>query len=145
MGIIRQRPPQWYWLVSIILTLWGAMGVVAFTMDVMSTPESLAQLPAYDRALLAARPVWQILAYGVAVWGGVLGAVALLLKRRAAIYLTVASLVGMLLSMGPMLVGTDIIAVKGFVGAAAFPLFIAAVGFGQLWFARRARRRGWLQ
>lgn len=145
MGIIRQRPPSWYWIVAIILTLWGVMGIAAFYMDVMASPEALAKLPAYDRQLLAARPAWQIWAYGVAVWGGLLGSIALLMKRKQASYFFIASLVGMALSMGPMLFGTDIVAVKGFVGAAAFPIFIVAVGAGQLWFTRFARRRGWLQ
>lgn len=145
MGIIRQRPPQWFWLIAIVLTLWGAMGVMAFYMDVMSSPESLAQLPDYDRALLAARPFWQLLAYGVAVWGGLFGSIALLMKRKQASYFFIASLIGMALSMGPMLFGTDIVAVKGFVAAAAFPIFIVLVGFAQLWFAGYARRHGWLQ
>ena len=145
MGIIRQRPPQWFWLIAIVLTLWGAMGVMAFYMDVMSSPESLAQLPDYDRALLAARPTWQLWAYGVAVWGGLFGSIALLMKRKQASLFFIASLVGMALSMGPMLFGTDIVAVKGFVAAAGFPIFIVLVGIAQLWFAGFARRRGWLQ
>lgn len=145
MNIIRQKPANWFWIVAILLTLWGAMGVLAFYMDITSSPESLAQLPDYDRQLLAARPAWQIWAYGLAVWGGLLGSVALLLKRKLASPLYIASLVGMVLSMGPMLFGTDIIAVKGFLAAAGFPIVIVAIGVFQIWFARYARRRGWLQ
>lgn len=144
MSIIRQQPAAWFWAVAIIFTLWNALGVLAFMMDAMGVTAKTLESD-YDRQLMAARPLWQLVAYGVATWAGLLGGIALLAKRKLASALFIASLVGVILSLGWTLLATDLIAVKGFVTAAGFPIFVFVMAVVQIWFARAARLRGWLQ
>ena len=143
MTIRRSRAPLWFWVVGVLLLFWGVMGIVAFYQDVSATPEQLARLSAYDRALLASRPAWFIWVYGAAVWSGLIGTIALLLRSGTCRPLFVLSLVLIVVMFGYIFAVTDLIAVKGFATAALFPILIAAIAIFQIWFAGVAHRRGW--
>lgn len=143
MQVMRTRPAAWFWAVAILFALWGAMGIFAFYSDVRMTPADAAKLSAYDAKLLASRPAWFLWVYGLSVWSGFAGSVALLARSRHARPLFVISLATVLVMFGFMFVATDIIAVKGFVAAAAFPIFIAVVAALQIGVAGTATRRGW--
>lgn len=144
MAVFRTKPPVWFWVVAVIATLWGAMGVYAFYADITMSAAAKAQLPAYDRNLLASRPAWFPWLYGISVWSGLIGSVALLLRSAQARLLYVVELVTVVIMFGFIFAATDLIAVKGFGPAAGFPLFIFAAAAAQIWFAGFARRRGWI-
>ncbi len=137
------KPPVWFRIVSVLLLLWGAMGVFAFYTDVTMSEASLAALDDYDRALYLGRPAWFATVYGLATWGAFLGAVALLLRRRLAVVLFLFSAVAVVVQFGWVFGVTDLIAQKG-AWTAIFPLVILAIAIFQLWFANLAHKRGWL-
>ncbi len=140
----RARAPLWFWGVAGLILAWGAIGVFMFYTDRTMDAAAVARLSAYDRALRASQPFWQVLAYGVAVWTGLLGGVALVGRSRHAHPIFVVSLVAVVVVFGWAFVATDLIAVKGAWTATAFPIFIAAVAVFQIWFADHAQKRGWL-
>lgn len=142
--IDRAKPPLWFWIAGVVLLLWGLMGVVFFQMDVAMTSADLAKLDPYDRQLYASRPSWLIATYGVAVWAGLLGSVLLLLRRSWARSLYLLSLVAIVVLFGFELGTTDLIAHKGFLEAAGFPIVIALIAAFEILLATRARRRGWI-
>lgn len=140
----KSRPPLWFWIVAILITLWGAMGVYAFYADVTMGEAARAQLSAYDRNLLASRPGWFPWLYGASVWSGLFGGIALLVRSAWARPLFVVSLVTIVVMFGFIFIATDLIAVKGVGPATGFPIFIAVVAIFQIWLAGLARRRGWI-
>jgi hypothetical protein len=140
----RTKPPTWFWIVGVILLLWGLIGFGGFVADRMMSPSQLAQMSDYDRRLYTERPGWTIWAYGIATATGLLGAVLLLVRRGLARPLWIVSLVFVVLLFGYMLTATDLIAAKGFLGAAGFPIVIALIGVAQIWFSGVALRRGWI-
>ena len=56
-------------------------------------------MPPEQRQILEATPTWVNVAYGVAVFGGVLGAIGLLMKKRWAVTFFLLSLVGLVAQM----------------------------------------------
>lgn len=140
----RNRPPLWFWIVAIVFTLWGMLGVYAFYADVTMSVAAKAHLSAYDRTLLASRPAWFAWLYGFGVWSGLFGAAALLLRSAYARSLTLLSLALVIVMFGYIFAATDLIAVKGFGPAAGFPIFIVAMEIAQLWLADRSIKRGWI-
>ena len=82
--------------------------------------------------------------YALATWGGLLGGIALLLRRRLALALFVISLIAVIIQFGWVFGATDILTVKG-AWTAIFPLFILAIALFQIWFANNAAKRGWLR
>lgn len=88
--------PSWFKVAAIIALVWNLLGVVAFISHMMMTPESIAQLPLAEQALYDAVPVWATIAFAIAVFGGALGSLALLMKKDLCYPLFIASFVGVI-------------------------------------------------
>lgn len=113
------------------------MGVMNFFAQLFAS--DLSFMPEWWRAVIESRPLWATLAMALAVFGGVLGAILLLLRKPAAIYLFILSLNGTVFA---------IVHAAGVAGAGPRQIFEAVVmpvvvaGF-LIWYAKLARRRGW--
>lgn len=138
------RPPWWYWAAAIIALLWTLLGVVAWTMDLMMDPAALAQLSPEQQALYAVRPQWVFVLYAIAVFSAFAGAIGLLLRRRWVTTLFLVSLAAIVIQFGYVLFGMDAIGLLGPAQALPFPITIFLFGVFLLWFARYARRHGWI-
>ena len=101
--------PKWYFPVTIAALLWNLMGCGAFMSDVLLTAEDVAKMSADQQAIYASRPTWAVAATGVAVWGGALGSLGLILRRRWALPLLSASLIGLVVQDVAMFVLSDVL------------------------------------
>ena len=122
--------------------LWNLIGVAAYLSDMMLSPEMVAQLSAAQRAMRDARPAWFVAAYAVAVWFGTAGSLGLVLRRRWARPLLLASLLGLIVQDVALLTrpetqgaGAAVVGLQGTVLVIAIVLVI---------FARKADAKGWL-
>jgi len=135
--------PTWFKAVAVVALLWNLLGCIAFFSDLRLSPEDLAKLPEAQQALYAARPAWAVAATATAVFGGVLGCLGLLLRKKWALPVLALSLLGILvqdfglfvLAGGASLAGPVAIAMQG---------IVLAVGIGLVWLARKGIARGWL-
>ena len=139
------KPPSWFWVVSVLALLWGGAGCAAYLSQVTESPADIARLPAAERELEMMLPVWLTGVYAIAVWSGLAGAVALLARRRIARVFYVVSLAAIVVQFGWIFAMTPIIAHMGFAKAAGFPIVIAVLGAALIEFAGFARARGWLR
>ncbi|MEZ0242167.1 MAG: hypothetical protein ACAH11_02250 [Sphingomonas sp.] len=137
------KPPPWYWVVSVVLLLWGLMGALSVYLHVAFGPTLDPSCTEYDKAYYAALPGWFAWDFALAVGAGLIGSAALLKRSKKARPLFVVSLIAVVIEFGWMFGFTDIIAHKGW-GTTAFPAFIAAVAVFQIWFAGLAAKRGWI-
>lgn len=140
-----QKPAGWFWIVAILLLLWGLAGVVAFYSDVTMSDSKLAAMSEFDRQLYTTRPDWVVWAFGLATWSALAGNVALLLRSPVARVLFVVSLIALIAQFGWAFGATGLMAEKGAAATVPFPAFIVAMAIGQLWLASFAMRRGWLR
>ena len=135
--------PGWYWLVAGAALLFEGIGCYAYLLEVMRTPQELAGLPLDQRQLALSTPSWITAAYAVAVWSGLLGAIALLMRRRLAVWLLLLSLVAVAVQFGGIFLVPELrstIPSDQLLG----PILIVAIAYGVWQFALIARRRGWL-
>jgi hypothetical protein len=135
--------PMWFRLAAIVLILWNLMGAYACIQQFRLGAEAMGPATAYDRALYASMPAWYNWVFALAEVTGVAGTIALLIGRRVALPLLVASLVFVIVQFGYLFATTDIVAVKG-LWTTYFPAFIAVVCVVQVALARMGVRRGWL-
>ncbi len=140
----RAQAPMGFWIVAVVLTLWGAIGVFACLQQLRLGADAMGPADDYYRALYARLPGWYNIVYAVATGAGFLGSVALLARSRHARPLFIASLVAVIVQFGWLFATTDMIAVRGFAVAAGFPIFILLVAIFQVWLAGVAIRRGWI-
>ncbi len=94
------KPPTWYWIVSSLALVWMLFGVMAWTADFMMTDEMAAQMSDAQRQLHEARPQWIFVVYGIAIFSGLLGAIALLLRKGWAVVAFAISLAAVVVQFG---------------------------------------------
>jgi hypothetical protein len=86
-----------FWLIGAIALLWNVMGVVNFFMQM--NPDALAAYRESERMIIEGRPIWATAAFALAVFGGAIGSLLLLLKNSLAFNVFVASLLGVVVTM----------------------------------------------
>jgi hypothetical protein len=137
------RPPSWFRVVAVVVLLWNVLGCVAFFFDRRLSSEALAELPKSQQALYAARPAWAVVATAVAVFGGVLGCIGLLLRKKWAFLVLVLSLLGILVQDFGLFVLAGGATLAGPV-AVAMQAIVLAVGIGLVFLSGKGIARGWL-
>lgn len=136
--------PVWFWLVSIIALLWFLMDMSAFFMRVTVTEEARMMMTEKQQYLHRDYPLWVNIVFAFEVFGGVLAALALLLKRRLALLLFSLSLLGVLSQSIFIYFISDAVAVLG-MPAILMPLLSIGIGVLMIVFSQRAISRQWLR
>lgn len=135
--------PVWFWIVAAIMLLWNLMGVGSFFSHVGMSEEALAALPEAEQELYASYPMWATVAFAFAVFGGALGCLALLLRRKWAKPLLIISLIAIIIQMFHSLVIAKAMDVYG-PGAVAMPVMIIVTAVFLVWLANFSIKRHWL-
>jgi hypothetical protein len=145
MQTAPNKPPKWYWIVSSLALVWMLIGVMAWTADLMADEASLAQLSEAQRQLYVSRPQWLFAVYAIAIFSGLAGAIALLLRRAWARVAFAISLAAVIVQFGYTFLVLNAIELLGAGEALTFPLVIFAIGLALLWFSVYAKNSGWLE
>ncbi len=131
-----------FWAIGVVALLWNVGGVMNYFMQMSA--DSLAEYPELARAIVAGRPVWATAGFAVAVFGGAVGCLLLLMKRSLASYLFIASLVGAAVTMVHTLgVAGD----RSDFGAFEILMYILMpllVSAFLIWYSKYVQRRGWI-
>jgi hypothetical protein len=138
------KPPAWFWVVTLLLVAWEAFGTYLFVQEMRLGPDAMPGATAYQRGLWASLPAWYFYAYAVAIFAGLLGALALLLKERRSTILFAISLVAMLVTFGYLFAATDVIAHQGAGKALGMPAVVVVITLFAIWFSRMAAAKGWI-
>lgn len=139
---VTARPTS-FWVIAIAALVWNLIGVAMFYMQINMSPEQLATMPAEQRQVYEATPSWLNIAFGIGVFGGVLGAIGLLLKKKWATLLFLISFIAVLVQMAAAFIATPAWAVYGAAGL-IMPIVIVAIAL-LLWrYSGKAAARGWL-
>jgi hypothetical protein len=132
---------NWYWAGAIASTLWMMIGCGMYLFEVTLDP---ATLPADQRGMVEAIPIWMWAAFATAVWVGLAGAVMLLLRRRLAVALIGVSLIAMLIQNSAYVID-DRLRESVPSESLVLPVIIMAITWTVFWFARHSEKRGWLR
>ncbi len=128
-----------FWVIGAVALIWNVMGVINFFAQMNS--EMLAAYRESERAIIEGRPAWATGAFAIAVFGGALGCILLLLRKSAAYYLFIASLLGVIVTMTYTLgVGIDF-GLGEILGIILMPLVLAAF---LIWYSKQADSKGWI-
>ena len=139
----RQPVPTWFWVVSILALLWELGGVYAYLTQVTMTAADLSALPEGQRTLFGTMPPWVTGAYAIAVFGGSLAAIGLLLRKAWARPLFLVSLVALLFQFGWVFGAMHAYQLVG-PSSVPLPATVILLGIVFAWFSGLAIKRGWL-
>ncbi|MDH3337217.1 MAG: hypothetical protein OEM76_05270 [Gammaproteobacteria bacterium] len=126
-----------FWVIGVVGLIFNLLGCINFLSQMNA--ETVASMPEIYRTIAESRPAWGTAAFALAVFGGLLGCLLLLLRKSVALYVFVASVVGAIAAQIP------------FVGMADFPveawvgwLSQVAVGVFLVWYSRLAKSKEWI-
>ncbi len=135
--------PKSFWIISGIFLLWNLMGVMAFVMQLTMSDEALAAPPEAQRDLYLGTPVWATAAFAVAVFGGTLGCILLLMRKAWAVPVLILSLVGIATQMFHAFFLSPALEVLG-AGGLVMPILVTAGAIFLIWYSRNARSKDWI-
>jgi hypothetical protein len=134
--------PWHLWLIGIIGGLWSAIGVLSFMLTQMHVEAVMSQFPPQQREYFESFPWWTVAFWAIGVFGGVIGCLLLLLKKRLAVPVLLASLIGMIgCNLGGLFLlgGMEVMRETGGLGLTVVPIIIAAF---LAYYARAMSRKG---
>jgi len=141
---VTTKPPAWFWIVSVVALLWNLMGAMAYLTQAFITDEGKAMMPTDQLELLENTPAWATAAFAIAVWGGVLGCIGLLVRKKWARPVLLLSLLGILVQMAYAFFMTNATEVYGVVQGVVMPLLLIGIGIGLVLFAKSSQNKGWI-
>ena len=131
-----------FWVISAVTLIWNLMGSINFFMQM--NPDMLTAYRESERAIIQGRPAWATVGFAIAVFGGTLGCLLLLLRKSAATYLFSASLLGVVVSM----IHTVGVARSTYdfspYELSLMTLMPLAVAAFLIWYSRWAQGKGWI-
>jgi hypothetical protein len=135
--------PKWYMPTAVAALLWNLLGCYAYLADVTLTAEDIAKLSTAQQAMYAARPAWAVAVFAIAVWGGALGSLGLVLRKRWAQPLLIASLVAVILQDVVLFM---VARAATQAGPTAFVLqgLVLVIAIVLVLLGRKATARGWI-
>lgn len=142
MRLTRATP--WHlWAVGVVALLWNGYGGYDYVMTQTNNAAYLAQFTAEQRAYFDSFPLWMEAVWAIGVWGGVLGAVLLLLRSKWAFQAFLASLIAFAVSVafGQMSGGSAVMGMTGMV----FSAVIFVLGLIFVMYSRMMTRKGVLR
>jgi len=136
--------PRWFVILAVIIAIWNLMGVIAFMMQITMTVEQVLALPEKKQMLYQDIPIWVNIAFGLAVTGGSLGCVALVLKKAIALPILIISLLGVLVQMYHSFIIAGAFDVYG-PGGTIMPIMVFIIALYAVWLANNAKAKGWIR
>jgi hypothetical protein len=92
------KTPWHVWVVGFVSLFWNAFGATDFVMTQTKNRAYMSGFSPEQLDFYYGFPFWVVAAWGMAVWGGVLGSLLLLARRRQAVFFFLLSTVGMVLT-----------------------------------------------
>ena len=134
--------PWHLWLLASIGGLWSSIGVLSFLLTQMNVEAVMSRFPPQQREYFQSFPLWAVLFWALGVFGGVIGCLLLLLRKRLAFPVLLASLIGAIgSSLGGLFLlgGMELMAETGDLGLTLLPMLVAAF---LAYYARAMSKKG---
>jgi len=133
--------PKHLWIVGVVTLLWNLMGAYDYLMTQTRNEAYMGKFTTEQLDYFYGFPVWFEAFWALAVWGGVLGSILLLMRKGLAVKVFLVSLGSMVITAiynFGMSNGLEVMGGGGF--AFTVVIFLVAVG---LWlYARAMKARG---
>ncbi len=135
------RTPWHLWVIGVVSLMWNAMGAFDFVMTQTRNEAYMSSFTPEQLSFFYGFPAWVVAAWAVGVWGGVLGSLMLLFRRRMAVWIFLASLAAIVITTFQNLVLSNGMAVVGDAFSLGFTAVIFVVALALFLYARAMLKR----
>jgi hypothetical protein len=136
------RAPWHLWVIGVIALLWNAIGANDYIMTETKNQRYMSGFTPEQLAFFYGLPAWVVAAWAIGVWGGVLGSLLLLFRRRLAVWVFLVSLLGVVVTAFHNFVLSNVMSVMGGASAVVFMAVIFLIALGLYLYARAMNKRG---
>jgi len=140
----RIKPTIWFWVLGVLALLWNLMGVYAYLMDAYMKDDIMATFSEAQKAIFIDQPIWLTAAYAFAVFGGTLGCVGLLLRKKWATPLFLISLIAVIARTAYYFFMTNSTEVFDMVQGTILPIAVIIIAALLYIFSKIAAERRWI-
>ncbi|WP_428740278.1 hypothetical protein [Tenacibaculum sp.] len=137
------KPTTLFWIIGVAALIWNGLGVMQYLTLAYMTDDMRAALPEAERALYENIPAWVTAAFAVAVFGGLLGSIFLLMRKKVAKTAFLLSLIAIIVQMSYNLFMSRAAEVYG-PGGIVMPIMVIIIGVFLLLYSKRSTEKGWL-
>ncbi|RED49484.1 hypothetical protein [Seonamhaeicola aphaedonensis] len=135
---VANRPPITFWIVSVIALLWNGMGVKAYLQQAYNTEAYQKMYTAEQLEIAANMPAWVTALFAIAVFGGSIASIGLLLRKKWATKLWLLSLIAVISQMAYILINV-------YASSIGMTIMIIVLAIFFYWFSRMSSSEGWLK
>lgn len=135
------RIPWHLWVVGVLVLLWDMVGAFDYLMTQTQNESYMGQFTPEQLEYFYGFPAWAVAFWALAVWGGLVGSILLLLRKRLAAPVLLVSFVSMVVTSIYNFVLSEGLDVMGSTGA-AFSAVIFVVALGVWIYARTMVKKG---
>lgn len=132
-------------VVGVLALLWNAIGALDYVMTQTRNPSYMASFTPEQLAYFYGFPAWVVASWALAVWGGVLGSLLLLLRKRLAVPVFLVSLVAMVITTIHNYLLSNGLQIFAGAGPKAFTAMIFFVALALYLYSKSLLRRGELR
>lgn len=136
------KTPWWFWLIGAVFLLWNIFGCAIYIVDKSVTDAGVLKFS--GQAALDARhayPLWASVAYGFAVWLGLLASILYLMRKKISVTLFIVSLVTAIICFIPNFTNS-IVKTSGGDSYWVMPVIVVLLGLFEILFSNKMRSKG---
>lgn len=141
MSESKIKPTSPFWIIGIVAFIWNLLGVSEYIRIAYMTAEDLAALPIEEQALYDNIPAWATAAFALAVFGGTLGCILLLLRKKLAYIVFIISFLSILAQMTYNIFMSKAVEVYG-PGGLIMPVMVIIVAAFLVWYSKKMETKG---
>jgi hypothetical protein len=86
------QTPRHLWVIGVIALLWNALGAFDYLMTQTKNEAYMSMFTPEQLEFFYNLPSWSVVLWSIAVWGGVIACILLLLRKSAAVWFFMISL-----------------------------------------------------
>ena len=136
------KPGIAFWIIGIIALLWNGMGVNSYLQIAFKTEASTADMNAEQIGLMNDIPAWMTALFAIAVFGGFIASIMLLMRKKMAVALFLISFVTATVQQLYWLFGTNSSEVFADKQPYLMPVLIIVVCIFLVWYSRDQKAKG---
>lgn len=130
------KPTAIFWVIGVLSLIWNLMGVAAYLFQAFLTPEMIAELPQEQQAeFLVEHPAWYTALFALAVFGGALGCILLLARKKVAYYLFIISFICATIQQVYLLTSVELSSI-------VMPIMIIIICGFLVWYSKKSTSDG---
>lgn len=136
-----KQTPWHLWVISGTVLLWSAMSAFDYVMTQTRNEAYMSGFTPEQLEFFYGFPPWVVAAWAIGVWGGVLGALLLLIRRHLAVWVLLVSLIAMVITAFHNYVLSNGMEVIGDAFSLSFTAVIFLISLALFLYARAMHKR----